>query len=239
MLAGTEHGISKANIVLGAAKDLDFSLRMKRERMHAGPGRGYNVFGVIETIYFEPDKGCQMPLEDAAGVGRRLYWPEGGPAIARSIPENDLLIPSVLPLRRGFAAMPDVPITNAEGRNPYKVDRHGQSHLKPGEKIKEAPTKPQRMEMIASCKFRNFLIFHPVAQIITLTVGGRATWGAMGSYRNPISSMTGFDGTKMALLIDPYTGEMFFKGGRYDMSDLFDPAAARQLSTAEAEQLSR
>jgi len=33
-----------------------------------------------------------MDLEDADGVGRRLYWPEAGPAIARSLPEGDLLI---------------------------------------------------------------------------------------------------------------------------------------------------
>lgn len=226
MLAGTEHGISKANIVLGAARDLDFSLKIKRERMRAGPGVGYNVFGAIETIYFEPDRDCRMPMEDARGVGRRLYWPEGGPAIARSIPEQDLLIPSTLPIRRGLASMPDVPDVDHPAKNPYKVDRHGQSHLKPGEKPVEAPKKAQRLEQIASAKFNRFLVFHPVAQIIVLTTVGKATWGAMGSVKCPISSLSSFDGTKMALLIDPYTGEMFFKGGRYDLVDQFDPAAA-------------
>jgi hypothetical protein len=58
MLAGADHGISKANIVTGAAKDLDLCLSITRERMRAGPRRGYNIFGVIETIYFEPDVGC-------------------------------------------------------------------------------------------------------------------------------------------------------------------------------------
>jgi hypothetical protein len=222
MLAGTDHGISKTNIVIGGAKDLDFSLRMKRERMAQGPGRGYNVFGVIETIYLEPDAGCRMELSDAEGVGRRLYWPEGGPAIARSIPEQDLLIPSRLPLRRGFAAMPDVPDVRDVVKNPYRVDEHGQSKLPDGFAPDEARKKPQRLEMIASGKFCNFLVFHPIAQIVIVMVGGAAQWGSLGSARQPISSLSSFDGTKMALLIDPYTGEMFFKGGRYDLSDHFD-----------------
>jgi hypothetical protein len=103
------------------------------------------------------------------------------------------------------------------------------SHLKPGEKPHEAPKFKQLLEEVASCKFRNFLVFHPIAQIVILTLGGEATWGAMGSYRQPISSLSSFDGTKMALLIDPYTGEMIFKGGRYDMSDQFDADAARRI----------
>jgi len=219
MLAGTEHGISKANIVIGAAKDLDFSLKIKRERMMAGPGVGYNVFGVLETIYFEPDQGCRMDLEDADGVGRRLYWPEAGPAIARSLPEGDLLIVSRLPIRRGLAAMPDVPDQKRPEKNPYRVDQHGQSHLTPGEKEYEAPKRKQLLERVASEKFQNFLVFHPISQIILVTTTGSARWGSVGSYRMPISSLSSFDGTKMALLVDPYTGECFFKGGRYDISD--------------------
>ncbi len=233
MLAGTDHGISKANIVLSAAKDLDFSLKIKRERTHAGPGRGYHVFGVIETIYFEPDDGCKMDISEAEGVGRRLYWPEGGPMIARSIPENDLLIVSYLPLRRGFAAMPDVPDHKRPEKNPYRVDRHGQSHLMPGQKEFEAPKRAQLLEKVASCKFRNFLIFHPIAQIVVVTLGAGARWASLGSYKMPISSLSSFDGTKMALLVDPYSGEMFFKGGRYDIADQLDLNALRAESTQQ------
>lgn len=222
MLAGAEHGISKLNIVIGAAKDLDFSLKIKRERAAAGPGRGFNVFGMIETIYLEPDADCRMPLEDAAGVGRRIYWPNGGPALARSIPENDLLITSRLPMRRGFAALPDVPDQHRPVKNPYRVDRHGSSRLLPGEAPDEAPNRPQKMEQIASCKFANFLVFHPVAQIIWIPVGAAPRWASIGTKSYPISALTGIDGTKMALLIDPFTGEMFFKGGRYDMGDRLD-----------------
>jgi len=219
MLAGTEHGISKANIVIGAAKDLDFSLKIKRERTRAGSGIGYEVFGMIETIYFEPDDGCQMDLEDAEGVGRRLYWPNGGPSIARSKPEGDLLIPSILPRRNGYVAMPDVPDAKRPEKNPYLVDCHGQSHLAPGEAPREAPMRKQAIEKIASKKFRNFLVFQPILQIIWIRLGGAAQWGSLGNVRHPISSLTGFDGTKMSLLMDPCTGECFFKGGRYDMGD--------------------
>lgn len=219
MLAGVEHGISKSNVVIGAARDLDFSLKIKRERMRAGPGKGYDVFGVLETIYFEPDKDCRLDLEDAEGVGRRLYWPEGGPTIARSIPEQDLLIVTPLPIRRGFAAMPDVPDIHRPEKNPYLVDQHGKSQLAPGEKPRESPMRKQRLEKIASSKFRNFLVFHPISQLVVIATGGAARWSSFGSVRMPISSLSSFDGTKMALLIDPYMGDCFFKGGRYDLAD--------------------
>ena len=228
LLAGPHNDeVGKANIVTGAARDLDFSLKIKRERTSAGPGRGYTVFGVIETIYFEPDAGCRMPLEKAKKVGRRIYWPEGGPSIARSIPEGDLLIVSRLPLRRGLAALPDVPDPERPARNPYRVDREGNSHLAPGEKPDEARKFTQLLEEIASGKFRNFLVFHPVSQIVVVTAGRGAQWGSLGSYKMPISSLSSFDGTKMALLVDPYTGEMFFKGGRYDLADQVDLSASR------------
>lgn len=219
MLAGTDHGISKANIVTGAARDLDFSLKIKRERMRAGPGRGYQVFGIVETIYFEPDRDCRLDLDDAKGVGRRLYWPEGGPTIARSIPENDLLLVTPLPVRGGFARMPDVPDVQRPASNPYKTDGHGKSHLAKGESPQEAPKRKQILERIASSKFRNFLVFHPISQILVISAIGAARWSSFGTVRLPISSLSSFDGTKMALLIDPYMGDCFFKGGRYDVGD--------------------
>lgn len=233
MLAGTEHGISKANIVKDAAKDLDLSLKISRERMRAGPRKGFNIFGVIETIYFEPDAGCRMPLEKAAKVGRRLYWPDHGPILAISVPESDLLIVSKLPLRRGLAVLPDVPDPSRPEKNPYLVDRHGMSHLADGQKEREAPKFTQLLEEVASAKFRNFLIFHPIAQIIAIPLNGKATWATLGSARQPISSLSSFDGSKMALLVDPYTGEMFLKGGRASISDQFDPNATRAESTAQ------
>ena len=222
MLAGAERGISKANIVLNAGRDLDLSISIKRQRMNQGPFTGYDVFGRIETIYFEPDKGCQMRLEDAAGVGRRIYWPGDGPMIARSKPEGDLLMVSRLPLLRGYASLPDVPDPKRPAKNPYRVDRLGVSHLPEGAMEDRAPMKAQRLEMIASGKFKSFLVIHPISQIIVVTVGGRATWGTLGHAKMPISSLSSFDGTKMALLVDPRTGEMFFKGGRYDLGDRID-----------------
>lgn len=221
MLAGPEHGISKANIVIGAAKDLDFSLGIKQERIRMGPGRGYHVFGVLETIYFEPDADCRMPIEDAEGIGRRLYWPEKGPTLARSIPENDLLIVTRLPIFRGTARMPDVPDHHRPVANPYLVDQHGRMGLPEGMSPEEAPKRKQRLEKIASSKFQNFLVFHPIAQIIVILTIGNKSWGTLGSHKMPISSLSSFDGTKMALLVDPFTGEMFFKGGRYNVSDEF------------------
>ena len=237
MLAGPdpEVGINSEELVRSAPRDLDFSLKIKRERMAAGPGRGYVTFGMLETIYFEPDAGCTMPRHKAAKVGRRMYWPEAGPIIASSLPERDLLIVSRLPLRRGLAALPDVPDPERPATNPYEVDQYGQSHLAAGQREHEAPKYTQLLEEIASAKFRNFLIFHPIAQIIVVGTTGKAQWGSLGSYKMPISSLSSFDGTKMALLVDPYTGEMFFKGGRYDISDQIDlDAVRRDLSVAPA-----
>lgn len=235
MLAGTEHGISKANIVLGATKDFDLALRIKRERTQAGAGRGYMVRGSIETIYFDPDKACKMPIWKTKKVGRRIYWPEGGPMLAQSIPEGDLLIVSRLPIRNGRAVLPDVPDPERPAKNPFLVDRHGRSHLPEGQRERQAPKYSQLLEEIASNTFKNFVVIHPVAQIVMLTIGGSARWGSVGSPRMPISSLTSFDGTKMALLVDPYTGECIFKGGRYDIGDQLDLDALRGETTEQRE----
>jgi hypothetical protein len=50
MIVGTHTAVTeqdKRNIVIRAGQDLDFSLRMKAERMRAGPGKGYRVIGCI------------------------------------------------------------------------------------------------------------------------------------------------------------------------------------------------
>jgi hypothetical protein len=225
MLAGVQHGISKEGIVKHAARDMDLSLQIKRERTCMGPGRGYHVFGQIETIYIEPDRDCQLERGQTEHVGRRLYWPHNGPLIARSVPEGDLLIPSRLPLRRGFAAMPDVPDPSRPARNPYRVDRSGASKLKPGQAPDEAPLVKQDLARIASAKFANFLVFHPISQIVFIfSTGQGPRFASIGTVRQPISALTGFDGSKLSLLIDPYSGEMIFKGGRYSMSDRLDLA---------------
>lgn len=219
MLAGAAHGIDRANIVKSGSVELDLSLKIKRERMRAGPDKGFNVFGVIETIYFEPDRSYNRPKGTDAKVGRRLYWPDGGPSIARSIPEQDLLIVSKLPVLRGVARMPDVPDPEDVVENPYKVDRFGISHLADDRKPREPRKMKQDLSLLASAKHEEFLVFHPVAQIIVVSLGGLASFQSLGTARHPLSALTGFDGTKTALLINPATGEMFFRGGRYDLSD--------------------
>jgi len=118
-----------------------------------------------------------------------------------------------------MAVLPDVPDISKPVDNPYRVDRHGASHLAKDETPREASRRKQDLARIASAKFKNFLVFHPIAQIIVIGTMGRAQFGSFGSVRQPISSLSSFDGSKMALLVDPRTGEMIFKGGRYDLSD--------------------
>jgi len=99
------------------------------------------------------------------------------------------------------------------------VNRGGKSLLKPGDGPQEARKIKQKLEHIASGKFRNFLVFQPVAQITLLMgVGGHMIFGTIGDHRMPLSALSGWDGRKMALLIDPYTGEAYFSGGRYSIS---------------------
>lgn len=213
MIAGTHTAENKVNIVLNAPKDLAFSIDIKRQRMRE---RKYTVLGCIEQIVFETDQGSSLSrLEDmgARRTGRRLYWPERCPLIARTTPEEDLVFTQPLQL-----PLPDVPDPMDNRVNPYNTDSRGRSSWKPGDKVNEARKITQRLENIASAKFKNFLVFHPVAQIILLmAVNGMMTFGAMGSHQMPLSSLTGFDGRKMALLIDPYTGEAYFTGGRYSV----------------------
>lgn len=209
MLAGMHNAENKINTVLKARPDLDLSLKIKRERMRAGQ---YRPLAFIESIVFENDRDCQLSSLDersarrARHTGRSLYWPHSHPVIGITIPEEDLIFVKSLKL-----PLPDVPDPEAK-TNPYKVDRYGKSHLRKNEGPEEAPLIKQRPEEIASAKYQNFLIFHPVAQITTLTKGG---FGVFGSHQFPLSCLTGFDDKKMAVLIDPYTGEAFFYGGRW------------------------
>lgn len=211
MLAGMHNAENKINTVLKARPDLDLSLKIKRERMRNGQ---FHPVGFVESIVFENDRDCKLASLDARSArrarrtGRSLYWPHSHPIIAFTLPEEDLIFTQALKI-----PLPDVPDPDAK-TNPYKVDRHGKSHLRKDEDPIEAPLIKQRLEEIASAKYQNFLVFHPVAQITTLTKGG---FGVLGSHRLPLSSLTGFDGRQMALLIDPYTGEAFFTGGRWSI----------------------
>lgn len=213
MIVGTHTAENKVNLVLNAPKDLAFSIDIKRQRMR---NRQYTILGCIEQIVFEPDKGSSVSmLEDmgARQTGRRLYWRERCPIIARTTPEEDLVFTQNLQL-----PLPEVPDPTDTSVNPYNTDSRGRSSWKPGDKVNEARKINQKLEHIASAKFANFLVFHPVAQIILLmAVNGMMAFGSMGSHRQPLSSLTGFDGRKMSLLIDPYTGEAYFTGGRYSV----------------------
>lgn len=212
-IAGTHTAQNPINLVLKAPQDLAFSIDQKREKMRL---RQYAVIGCIEQIIFENDKDCALDTPEARRVGRRIYWPERCPLIARTKPEEDLVFtqPIKLPL-------PDVPDPLDVIKNPYRVNRRGESGL-PIDQVDAPGRIKQRLERIASAKYRNFLVFHPIAQIIVLMVDPKAgvgkpgmIFGAFGSHKLPLSSLSGFDGRKMALLMDPYTGEAYFTGGRY------------------------
>jgi hypothetical protein len=138
--------------------------------------------------------------------------------IARTIPEEDLIFTQPLQL-----PLPEIPDPTSIVKNPYKVDQTGRSRLKNIENLERPRAIKQRLERIASARCGRFLVFHPIAQVIVLMIGKgkqgqpEMQFGAWGSPQMPLSSLSGFDGRKMALLIDPYTGEAYFNGGRYQL----------------------
>lgn len=214
-IAGTHSALNPVNLVLKAPQDLAFSIDQKRDKQRK---RQFEVIGCIEQIIFENDKDCSLDTAEARRVGRRLYWPERCPLIAKTKPEGDLIFTQPLQL-----PLPEVPDPLDVIKNPYRVDRFGKSQL-PNDKVDAPGRIKQRLEKIASAKYRNFLVFHPIAQIIVLMIDPKAgvgkpglIFGAFGSHKLPLSSLSGFDGRKMALLVDPYTGEAYFTGGRYQL----------------------
>jgi len=231
MLAGTEHGISKTNIVLRGSQDVSDAIELRRDRARKGH---FRIFGLIESVIFEPDRAFDptKATADAPRVGRRLYWPNGcGPWVARTIPENDLIVPFKLRL-----PLPDVSdiLRDDPNRKPYgeKAELHG-----PNDPINSAPMMKQRMERVASAKFGPFLIFQPVAQIQFLVAGqrprlprampgrtpmmfsplGGGRFASAGDARTPLHSLRGMDDRVMSLLIDPNDGEALFLFGRYSV----------------------
>lgn len=218
MIVTTPSEADKVNIVMKSPKDLAFSLDVKRERQR---NRQFTPIGGVEEIIFEVDRDCT--LDDPRYVqrlGRKLYWRERMPMIARTIPEEDLIFTQPLPLKDGYVWLPEI-FDPLHGKlNPYETDSRGHSKLHVRGELVGKPHMPklirQPIERIASALYRNFLVFHPVAQItVVMAMHGRMTYGSFGDHRQPISSLSGRDGRKMALLIDPYNGEIFFTGGAY------------------------
>lgn len=227
MIVGTHNAVSqqeKVNMVLRAAKDLSTSLEIKRQRQRQGAGVGWMPLGPVEQIIFEVDRDCSIDDLRSMGAqqtGRRIYWPDPhhAPMIARTMPEEDLIFTKFWPLRRGMVALPDVPDPTYIVKNPYKVDQKGVSQLKDIDDLETPRMLKQLPEKLASSKSGRFLVFQPIAQIILFSMGrGKGLqYSAFGSPRMPISSLSGFDDRKMALLVDPYNGEAFFSGGRYQL----------------------
>ena len=223
---------------MNATRDLNSAIDIRIERTRKGQ---FNVIGVIEAIIFEPDRAWNPATAsgDAERVGRRLYWPEGcGPWLARSIPDGHLLIPYRIAL-----PLPNVPdVANDDPKRlPYGDNSNPAKRVwKPGDPINTVPMMKQRMETVASAKFKNYLVFQPVAQIQIVAAGrraapsagmggasqvaaaslGSAQFAAMGNHRMPLSSLHGADGTTMSLLIDPRNGEAFLLFGHHNGVDL-------------------
>lgn len=233
MLAAADHVKSPVNVLLRAQKDISDAIEIRQQRQRNGQ---FRVIGMVQAIVFEPDRDFNPELapRNAKLVGRRLDWPENGPWLARTYPENDLIFTAYL--RLPLPEVPDV-ARDDPGRLPIgdHSDPIGKPNLwKPGDPVNTAPMMKQEMERVASAKFGPFLVFQPVAQIQIVAAGrgrqmpemmgrslvgggvvGNVEGGSLGSHRMPLSSLHGMGDTVMALLIDPKTGEALFVGGHY------------------------
>lgn len=201
MLAGTHNSEDRIAIVKGGQLALEDLLKIKRAKMI---NREYILLAQVETIVFEWDKGGYCDRREAFKVGRRLHWPSNGPDIGLTRPEEDLIFTNYLRL-----PLPNVPDPHCVVADPYGVGPKG---LLPAQKIpKEAPKISQRLEDRASGVWGDWLIFHPVAEIICRPYYLGPRWAS-------IKVLTGWDGRQMALLVNPYTGEAYFSGGRIQVS---------------------
>jgi hypothetical protein len=143
--------------------------------------------GKLITVVLEPARDANLPPRDQTKVwGVRLDWMGMGPMLGLSLDQQDLLITTPVP-----------PL-------PKIVD----PQWKPTDSV-EPPYISQPLEERASGRLRgtNFVVLQPVAQILYRMAGNPAF--------RMISGQAGADGTHLALLIDPSSGQGHFYGGRF------------------------
>ncbi len=201
MLAGTHNSEDRIAIVRGGQLALEDMLKIKRAKMI---NREFTLLAQVETIVLELDKTGRYDAREAFKVGRRLHWPSNGPDIGLTRPEEDLIFTNYLRL-----PLPNVPDPHYVLKDPYGVGPKG---LLPPQKVpKEAPKIRQRLADRASGVWGEFVICQPVAEIICRPYGLGPRWAS-------IKVLTGWDGRQMALLVNPFTGEAYFSGGRIQFS---------------------
>jgi hypothetical protein len=176
-------------------------LRRRRKLMRRNPD--IVVIGKLYTISFE-QRGMSLPRQERPPLYRNLLqWGDDSnlesdnwPLLAVSKGRDDLLIMTSVP------HPPDLPDTNhwAPTDHPGWASRGAQRPV----------MYPQRYRDRTTTFFKDFLVIQPVDHILYKPMGD-PTFAVLRCH-------TGFDGTKMAFLIDPNTGEGHFIGGRF----LFD-----------------
>jgi len=169
-----------------AVVQLSIEDRLKIQRERVQRGE-FLALGKLITIVLEPARDANLPPRDQTKVwGVRLDWMGMGPMLGLSLDQQDLLISTPVP-----------PL-------PKIVD----PQWMPGDSV-EPPLIEQRFEDRASGRLRNttFMVFQPVAQILYRMAGNPAF--------RMIRGQDGPDGTHFALLIDAFSGQGHFYGGRF------------------------
>lgn len=170
------------------AFSIDDVLKIQRDRVRRGE---FRPLGTAQIIVIEAAKGAMVPQREAQTAGVRLDFMGKGPLLGLSYDQKDLLICS--PIFR----LPDIP-------DPAWV---------PKKAGKKAPMIAQKLVDRASgiLTGSTFLVFQPVWQIMYRAVG-------FSAFKLVECATDEADGTKVALLIDPASGEAHFYGGRFILS---------------------
>jgi hypothetical protein len=181
------------------ALDLEGRIEMQRGRVQR---MDYQVIGKLCTIVLDSDRAGGEPPGEVHHLGRRISFTGQSPGgksplhpVALSLDQAEVLLPSGLPL-----SLPKIPRPGWEGRT----------------SIKEAtPWVEQLYEDRASGRTmileREWMVFRPVHIIHMLSVGY-----FKGINWPKLVCKADFNGTHMALLFDPRTGEAHLVGGRIE-----------------------
>lgn len=177
------------------------------ERRSMARKNEYHIVGKMMAVVFDR---ATMPRAEVFQQNM-LWWegeqPDAFPWLGISTDEQELLIISPVPHPPDIRDVSNMILTDGV----YRAAKH-----------------PQRYRDRTRAKLKNsdFLIIQPVIQVLYKCFGEAAM--AM------IKPSTGFDGTHMAFLIDPNTGEGHFIGGRFEID-----RRIRQAAPSEAWQRGR
>lgn len=205
----------------------------QKERMNAG---AFEVLGKIWIISLEASRDAHVPnrsVADMLGTRIEFYNDLGGtdvvgPRIAQTGAKGSLLILDPIVRHDGVMGLPDIPDPTWKPKVPTAAQLTGNKPYTPA----KAPMIPQhfvdRKDGFggrARGKIRagasTYLVCGPVSQIVVRPMDqqNRILPNGLIFKCLPSTPLPGAQSTLMDLLVDSVTGEAFFYGGRFEISN--------------------